>query len=166
MRLFLKSSVAFCAMTLLSVAGCGDGSSLNTVPATGSVTLDGEPVEGAVVTFSPEGEGHAAGGVTDATGAFVLTTEVKGDGAVPGTYNVMISKFEKKAEPMGPPTDDIDAAYAAAEAAGINTTGPPKRTSTGPKNLLPKKYQSPATSGLTATVAEEGENTFMFELEE
>jgi hypothetical protein len=165
MRRFLQSSIPLLAAVLLSVTGCGDGTvKLGTVPVTGTVTQGGKPVEGAMVTFSPDGRGHAAAGTTDASGKFSLTTQISGDGAVPGTYKVMVSKFEQTAQPMTA-EDDIDAAYAAAEAAGqdISASGA-GRPAAGPKNLVPDKYASPTTSGLTATVAETGENNFSFEL--
>lgn len=135
------------------------------MPVSGTVTLDGDPVEGALVTFSPEGDGHAAAGTTDGSGQYVLTTEINGDGAVPASYKVIITKFEKKAQPMNP-EEDIDAAYAAAEAAGEDITGTGRRRMpAGPKNFLPAKYQNPQTSGLDATVTEDGENEFSFALE-
>lgn len=65
-----------------------------TVPVNVTVTLDGQPVEGARVLLSPANQRRAAAGVTDATGRAALTTFVKDDGAVPGTYRVGISKQE------------------------------------------------------------------------
>lgn len=162
---FSKCALALGATALLSVAGCGGGGpDLGTVPAGGTVTLDGTPVEGAVVTFSPDGEGHAAAGITDAAGVYVLTTQVKGDGAVPGSYQVIVSKFEQGDQPMNA-EEDLDAAYATADAAGEDVTGNGAANGpAGPKSLLPEKYQSLKTSGLTATVTEDGENKFPLEL--
>src|SRR5262245_1264000 len=69
------------------VVGCGGG--LKSVE--GLVTLDGVPVEGASVSFTPEGEGQPAFGVTDSNGKFVLQTINKA-GANPGTYKVTVTK--------------------------------------------------------------------------
>ncbi len=49
----------------------------------GTVTLNGEPLEGAVVVFAAKIKtGHAALGRTDEQGRYVLTTFEEGDGAV------------------------------------------------------------------------------------
>jgi hypothetical protein len=65
------------------------------VPATGTVTLDGNPLADAQVVFVPverrDGQvvvrvGRGAIGTTDQTGRFVLI----GDGAVPGFYKVAV----------------------------------------------------------------------------
>lgn len=127
---------------LAAVVGCGD-SGPATVLVTGTVTQDGEPVEGALVVFTPSAPGEtsqlAAQAETDATGTFTLSTYVSGDdyksGIQPGAYVVTVIKLEV--------VQDM------------------KRQ---PRHLLPKKYSQPATSGLTATVKEQGENVFAFEL--
>jgi hypothetical protein len=73
----------------LLLAGSGCGSKL--VKVKGVLTLEGQPVEGAVVTFaSPDGRGRPATGQTDAEGRFTLTTLEEGDGALPGDYRVLI----------------------------------------------------------------------------
>ena len=71
------------------VAGCGPEMPA-TVPVSGRVLLDEKPVEGAAVMLVPE-EGSPAHGATDAEGNFSLTTFEPGDGAVPGTYTVVIT---------------------------------------------------------------------------
>lgn len=77
----------------LSVLGCGSG----TPSVSGTVTLDGKPIEGATVTFTPDskdGSGIGASyGKTDAQGRYSLRT-VSGDksGAVVGKHKVTISK--------------------------------------------------------------------------
>ena len=68
-----------------------------TVAVTGQILVNGEPVGGASVTFTPDGEGlRSAHAVTDSAGGFELTTFDKGDGAVPGDYLVAISKAQLK----------------------------------------------------------------------
>lgn len=75
----------------LLAAGCGRTSAVK-----GRVLLDGRPVAGASVLFMPdaEGQGRPASGVTDDDGYFRLTTYRPGDGALPGTYRVLVSKSE------------------------------------------------------------------------
>jgi hypothetical protein len=69
-------------------SGCSGGLAL--IPVEGTVTLDGQPVEGASVLFEPKGGGKPATGTTDAAGKFVLTTIEPGDGAVPGANKVAV----------------------------------------------------------------------------
>jgi hypothetical protein len=80
----------------LSVAGCGPERP-QTIGVTGTVTLDGEPLEGAVVGFTPEGGGRPATGTTDAEGRFRLTTFDDGDGALPGRHLVTVAKVKDTA---------------------------------------------------------------------
>ena len=82
--------------------GCSDGK-LRTEPVKGIVTLDGEPLEGATVSFTPKnsGEGIASFGLTDAKGEYRLQTLAGrvDAGTLPGEYTVTVSKF--KAVPTG-----------------------------------------------------------------
>jgi hypothetical protein len=73
---------------LLASAGCGNR---NLSKVEGVVTLDGEPLQGALVSFVPVGQGRAASGLTDSNGYFRLTTLSTDDGAVPGEYKVIIA---------------------------------------------------------------------------
>ena len=59
------------------------------IPVTGTVTLDGKPVDDVAVLFAPAAKGPAASGTTDAGGKFQLMT-VNDPGAVPGEYNVRL----------------------------------------------------------------------------
>lgn len=123
-----------------------------TYSVTGTVTFQGNPVEGATVAFSPTQGKQGAFATTDASGKYSLTTFVGGDGALPGEYKVKISQYEKEAPSGGEGEEYV----------------PPEETGegedSGPKNLLPEKYADANSSGLTATVTE-GENTIDFALE-
>ena len=76
--------------------GCAPAGLEGAIAASGTVTHNGQPVEGATVVFAPEGEGRAASGLTDASGRFQLQTVTPDDGVVPGKYQVAISKTEVK----------------------------------------------------------------------
>jgi len=96
-----------------AVAGCGGGSAR----VSGVVTLDGAPVEGATVSFTPaSGDGGGLGGSagkTDAEGRYTLRTVV-GDrsGAAVGKHKVTISKFrEDSKSPEGKGQDLIPAKF-------------------------------------------------------
>ena len=127
------------------VSGCAGSQGPETVEVSGTVTMGGQPIERANVLFHPlAGDERvlASQSVTDAEGQFQLATHVGGgkykSGIVPGKYAVVVTKLDT---------------------AAISTTFAP------PKNLLPKKYGNPATSGLTADVVAGQANDFPFQLE-
>jgi len=139
-------------MATLLITGCGKTAANRpkTVKVNGVVLYNGQPVEGALVMLvSTDPNGRGAVGKTDASGKFTLTTFDPGDGAIPGTYNVAISKTILEGEP--PPENPQ------------NTGGvePDKRVS---KDLLPPKYKVAATSGLKAEIKEPGPVELKFEL--
>ena len=73
-----------------TLIGCGrNGDTPETGGVSGTVTYQGSPVEGALVTLHPE-QGPPATGRTDAQGRFTLTTFRAEDGAVPGTHKATV----------------------------------------------------------------------------
>lgn len=78
---------------LLLAAGCGSG--LDTAPVSGTITLNGQPLANASVTFTPAATGleaPASNGRTDASGNYTLQVTVTGDkGAVKGMHTVRIA---------------------------------------------------------------------------
>lgn len=150
MKISVRSVAILVSLALLT--GCAPTTERpDTTGVTGTVTLNGEAVEGAVVTFVPTGDGQSAVGKTDASGKYALTTFGGGDGAVTGEYAVKISK------------------YAAPEAAagGGEEEGEYEEDAddTGEQvSLLPEIYADEGTSNLTASVSE-GSTTFDFALE-
>lgn len=80
--------------------GCGGGASdtpeLGEV--SGTVTLDGNPLSGAEVTFEP-GAGAPSVGKTDDAGKYELIYNQDAHGAVPGSHTVRISKFGEPGSP-------------------------------------------------------------------
>src|SRR6478609_9449690 len=81
--------------SLSALLGCSSsGANLpKTVPASGVVTLDGKPVDGAQVVLVPAAEGKTgAFGVTNSSGRFSLRAYEEKDGAIPGEYKVQVSK--------------------------------------------------------------------------
>src|SRR5262245_17864253 len=84
---------------LVLALGCG---SQRVVPVSGTVTMDGQPLAGAEISFAPiakEGAieaGPGSAGKTDKEGKFTLKT-IKGEsGAIPGKHRVAISVFNSK----------------------------------------------------------------------
>lgn len=79
------------------LAGCGGGDEFSTASVAGTVTMNGQPVNGGSITFVPiaDGEGNLAGkpasGPVQEDGAFTLSTYQENDGAVIGKHRVMYS---------------------------------------------------------------------------
>ncbi len=137
----LGRSGALTISVAAAVAGCGgDKSGMTVYPVIGTVTQSGQPVVGALVGFAPAGtiEGFAGAQVqTEADGNFEVTiSATKGRaqqrGLPAGEYRISVIKMES---PGGAPSLDHP-----------------------PKNILPEKYATPESSGLTTTVKAEGDN--------
>ncbi len=84
----------------LLLAGCGgapqaDYSSLGLVDVTGTVKLDGEPVNDAVVAFEDLETGGEAYGLTDDSGYFRLKFDSVEYGVIPGKKRISISTARK-----------------------------------------------------------------------
>jgi len=135
------------------VLGCGQrGPVVEMVE--GVVLLDGQPVEGATVLFSPDAGGAADGlpavGRTDSTGTFRLNAAGGakfGAGTKIGDYIVTVSKQDH--DPVPPPD--------------------PNRPPSGPPNVkvwdaLPVVYKHAVTTPLRAAV-KKGKNMYRFELD-
>jgi hypothetical protein len=136
--------------------GCSS-SGLDVERVSGTVTLDGKSIEGAIVTFSPDApKGVVASGITDAEGRFQLNANTggaaPGAGTPSGSYKVKIVKIETL--PPVEITDDYDPSITEAAT----------RKAKKPKHIIPEAYGTTETSGLTATV-NKGANDFSFELD-
>ncbi|MGZ0167619.1 MAG: hypothetical protein ACKVII_27165 [Planctomycetales bacterium] len=147
------------------LAGCGGGASddrPDRTPVSGSVSIGGVPVTGAIVVFSPatEGKGRGATGITDDSGNFVLGTFSKDDGAVPGDYVVLVSKLEQSESEAAEVVNEEDPAYDGApaeeEEAGLEEVEA--------KSLIPAKFGKRESSTLTATVGDDAVEGLTFDL--
>lgn len=120
----------------LTWAGC---SSTSAVPVTGIVTMNGEPVAGAAVNFSPaEPGGLPSLASTDEAGRFTLTTSTDEPGALPGKYKVTVYH----AQFVGAPQADAQGNMGEGASSGIQTIW-----------LVPERYSKFDTSGLQVEVA-------------
>lgn len=122
-------------MLIGSAVGCGGNSKLGRV--TGTVHMDGKPLQGATITFYPTSgggyeSGGAAHGVTDEQGKYELRYSRQDMGAEIGMHKVVITT---------------------AEDGGGGDYGP------GKKETVPKKYNE--ATELTADV-KSGSNVFDF----
>ncbi len=85
--------VATAAAVAGFLVGCGE-SGPKLVPVTGTVTLNGKPLEGAVVSFQPDASMPGAMPAEDVTGPdgnYKALTKGR-SGVVPGKYKVVVSK--------------------------------------------------------------------------
>lgn len=134
----VNASILICVF--LMIAGCNSGPEdmpeIGTV--TGTVTLDGQPLEAADIFFAPE-NGRTSTGTTDAAGKYELTYNPTTKGAKIGKNMVRITTFKEF-------EGDPDAK---------NSKEPAR------KELVPSEYNQKTT--LTADV-KAGENTFDFDL--
>ena len=137
------------------ISGCS-GSGVTTAYVEGVITLNGDPVSSATITFSPQNaDGQMAVGFSNENGVYKLTTQGGKDegGAIPGNYLVAISKSNV-------PIVDLSAVNYDQQTTASSGASAPRYDS-----LIPKYYSNPMTSGLTATV-DKGKNNIPFELSE
>ena len=152
---------------LLTTAGCASDGDLELVPAGGALTYRNRPLENVTVTFIPE-RGPLAHGLTDSDGSFFLTTGTR-PGIVAGPAKVVISAG--RVSTSRAPDDSIGIPRSSVEHENYlkrlgefqvgNQTGAP--TITEPA-IIPQKYESLQTSGLSFIVEPQGENDFLIEL--
>ena len=93
----IRFAYGILAATLFATGtGCGG----HLVKVQGTVTLDGQPLEGATVMFIPvDGVGKPGVGATDQDGVFELSSSNKPqDGVAPGDYKVVITIGEPRLE--------------------------------------------------------------------
>ncbi len=93
------------AVIALVSSGCGQGDGLPREPISGTVTLDGEPLELGSIQLYPtdQGAGIAVGEFIK-DGRFEIARDV---GPIPGTYSVMIFAEGQAPDPNAPPADEM-----------------------------------------------------------
>ena len=144
------------SLLLVGCTGANDPNRQHTEPVTVKVNYNGKPVEGATVTFISMGQKPLpAVGRTNAQGVAKLRTYEEGDGAVVGSHRVTISKSEITNAP--PEAADVESEDYQPPAPG----GTPVPVL---KDLIPRKYSVPGSSGLTAEVTEGSPLEVTFEL--
>ncbi len=153
-RPLLVSQVIFLRLvvSLTVLAGCSDYSRTahieKAVPASGTVTYQGKPLEGYRVVFMPTDGRRPATGLTDAKGKFVLGTNAADDGAPPGASKVAFT--------WAPP----QSAEPGQEAVLDSPDKLPK-----PKIKIPSKYNDPEKSGIIYDLPKRGATDIKFDLQ-
>jgi hypothetical protein len=102
----LSSTAFWAASLLLLVVGCGPANPLGRKPLSGSVTLDGKPLERGAIEFHPLEEGGVQSGALINAGRYSIAAH---EGATPGKYRVVIyDTYESPPLPPGHmPGDDL-----------------------------------------------------------
>lgn len=133
--LLISLPAVLCCLAL----SCGRPGQLPTAKVSGKVTLDGKPVPVGLVIFTPE-SGRSASGKIQPDGTYVLETYDENDGAVLGRHRLGVMARET-----------------------IPGQGPMGSPKPGP-SLIPERYGSAETSGLSFEVTDNGPHVFNIEL--
>ena len=153
---FRLVSTFLIAGIILSMASCSERNprAEGLVPVSGTITLDGAPLGQAMISLHRLDDRPIQGGsaVSDANGSFAINMFAKGDGTFPGDYQVTVIK-----ELMTYPISDEE--ILRREREGLDL---PSGTI---QSLIPERYRSPETSGLTLTVPPRGIRTVTLELQ-
>lgn len=142
----------FCLLLLFPpvfLVGCAKGKSLKVEFVQGIVSLDGEPVASANISFIPAGNGgseETAGGYSDSQGVYRITSMngTPEKGAVAGEYRVTVEKVATEAI-------FTDRPYGTYEPEVVT------------KHFLPGIYRDPEKTPLIVTV-KKGKNKIDLEL--
>jgi hypothetical protein len=132
---------------IVALAGCG-GTDLSLGQVSGKVTMNGQPVSGATVSFIPDTTKNTSGpmssGILNAQGEFTLSTLDGVQGAVIGSHKVTVTC----------PFDESAGSSGSGDAVAPAPTTPCD---------VPTKYEGFATTDLSAEV-NKGSNDFTFDL--
>ena len=96
--MFGKRESLCLGLVCITFIGCAGEPALKVpdlAPVTGTVTMDGSPLAGAVLSFLPKGNtsGQVAMATTDASGHYALSYSNGMEGCPSGEYQVFISKL-------------------------------------------------------------------------
>lgn len=156
-QLIHKFRVLSCVCLISIVAfGCSGSDNVEVYPVKGVVLFEGKPmVGGGSISFVPttSQNGKNAGGIINPDGTFEMTTYDDGDGAMVGTFRVMILQTV-----VDEPTiqGDTDAPVAAASIGPVKTVPPEQQ--------IPLIYADPASSPSTVTIEARELNELKIEL--
>jgi len=136
------------AAVVASLPGCGKAQRERGV-VTGKVTYNGEPLRFGTVIFEPE-TGQYATGIIQPDGTFEMETRGEGKGAPVGKCKVRFVCFANQ-DPAAKPVEPENGAI------------PGEGLAIGP-SLIPERYLSSETSGITVDVKPGDNEPLVFEL--
>ena len=153
--LMKKSICIFCVtLFLLLPGGCKKSKLKGLVPGSGTITLNGEPVEDAMIVFSPIQSGavqRSASAKSGTNGNFNLLTLEPDDGVYPGEYKVIVKKTKTTGTNMVLDPDDRRNPAALDDRVTVH--------------LLPRKYSESSMTDLTVTIPAKGNKSIQLQLE-
>ncbi|MEN9554035.1 MAG: hypothetical protein RLZZ232_321 [Planctomycetota bacterium] len=96
MMKFMQSNMKRMGISAILLAGCSatnsiDYGKVSLVDVSGTVTLDGQPLAAAVITFEDPSTGNFSFARTDASGQYTLQFDSEKDGVTPGRKVVRLS---------------------------------------------------------------------------
>lgn len=144
------------AVVVVACVGCGSGGPAGgTAKVSGTLTVDGNPVQGATVTFALKNGDHVREGKTDANGKFTI------EDAGVGKNQITVTKVADSSEFGGDAESGLDDGQASAVGAAQGAKG----TQFGEeKSEIPEKYADPKSSGLEEDVPAGGKEDVKLEL--
>jgi hypothetical protein len=166
----------FSFFPFLVLLGCGGDNRVAVLPVSGTITVEGKPAEGAIVTFSVPGQTLISVGKTDATGKFQLTTYRANDGAIEGENVVTVRmSSELPIDPNTAPADPSDTTkilemsqmmskMAKDQNLATQRKLNAKQTSALENSLIPVRYSDSQKTDLRAKVEKGKDNKFDFDL--
>lgn len=160
----LKSHALLVTASML-LAGCGGADRPALAPASGIVTLDGVPVEGATVTFIPVESGRPGTGLTDAMGRYTIKTFEDSAGAIVGDHKVAVMKVSGDGAYALDGEGPAESGDASGEDDGsdglsqLDSPGTPKKKKPEMTYDVPQNYINPNESGLKLTVPQSGSDS-------
>ncbi|MFG0333375.1 MAG: carboxypeptidase-like regulatory domain-containing protein, partial [Maioricimonas sp. JB049] len=125
------------SLVVLLVSGCGETNPLDRQPVSGTISLNGQPLETGTIEFAPQGSGTASG-ASIRNGTYSIPAD---KGLPPGDYLVRISAADEEGEPMEMPGESAKLA----------------------PELIPPEYNT--ESEQTFTVSADGNNEFSLDIQ-
>lgn len=153
----------FVLSLVLLLVGCQPSTHLTGLaPVSGTLTLDGIPLENAVVTLHPEpGQQEsirAASAVTGSQGKFAVMTLNPKDGAFPGKFRITVQKTEVVDRRTPEQISRDESTERGPELAAI-----PKSPKIETVQIVPARYMDPEITELRAEIVD-GKNNLELKL--
>jgi hypothetical protein len=147
MKNFLNILFLLLCLVCILTSGCGKKRFAGVVPAEGTVTYNGEPLDDAKVmcyAVQERADNVPVVAATDQNGRFVLRTNGEVNGAFPGSYKVVVSKSKIIGYDKNGETGEDIAIYDLA---------------------IPQKYSQSGTTDLLITIPPKGDKNLVITLE-
>ncbi len=160
----MRATITYASLLLIVgfAAGCGGDGHPDVFPVSGTVLYNGDPVEGAKVSFMTEDAPRAATAITHAERQFKLSTYSVHDGAFAGQHRISVSKTKKNESAESGVSDKEMSDDPTAMTKMFEKMAEAEEEPI--EHLLPQHYSAHSTSPLVETVTAEGPNEFVLQL--